>query len=127
LHGFPPISEQIEQRFPIPWNAGVDVHEVRDAGHYPISHAGDDHPTIAVPDQHDLSQILILQDVHHILYVPCQVSLRGCEMDALTQAGERRRVDFMPRRVQEWGDLLPTPAAVPCLKNENKHGHPCPP
>ena len=57
--------------------------------------------------QHDVAQILELQEIDDIDDVGIEVDVRIGQMDALAQPSERRRMHRMTGRTEKWGDSLP--------------------
>jgi hypothetical protein len=69
--------------------------------------------TVAVPNEHDVVEILELDEVHHVGYVGLEVNLGRGEVYSLTEAGEGDGVGVVASISQPTGDGLPTPAAQP--------------
>jgi hypothetical protein len=55
--------------WPSPGHEGVDIDEPPDLVAGAVGDAGRNHAAIAVADQHDVAEILVFDDVQHVLNV----------------------------------------------------------
>ena len=78
----------------------IKVDKLRDAQTLRLGYPGDHHSPIAVPDPHDLIQILILENRRDIPDVGVQIHVPREQMGTLTKARQRRRQDLVPVRGQ---------------------------
>lgn len=101
----------------------IDVDEPRNAFARLIGDSGDDGVRVAMPDQHYIAQILVSEHVHDIGDAGVEIHLPPGEMHALTQAGERHRVDAVSRRAQRLRDIALGPAADPHAGDKDKGCH----
>jgi len=70
------------QRLSVIRNKGIQVHEPDHPFWCAIGDARDDHPTIAVPNQDNIGQLFIDQDVEDVLNVGRKVDFRRCQVTA---------------------------------------------
>jgi len=93
----------------------------------PVRHAvhdaRDDHAAVAVADEDEVAQVLVLNDVDHVLDVGAQVRLRRAEVHALADAGEGRREDRVTGAPEQGPHALPDEAASPGAVHENEARH----
>src|ERR1700677_560602 len=88
-----------------------------------VRDARDHHAGVGMAAEHEISQLLPMDEIEHIHYMGLQVYALGKQVRALTDARERRREHLMPLLLQGLADTLPAPAAVPSPMNQNKRGH----
>ena len=62
---------------------GVEVHEPGGAFGHAVRRARDNEPTVAVTEEHHVSQVLELDEVHHVGYVGVQTYRRRGEVHPL--------------------------------------------
>src|SRR5436309_4724971 len=101
----------------------VQIHQLRQTAWDPVGDAGNDDPAAAVPDQHDVTETLVLDEIHDVGNVGLEVDLRAGQVRPFAQAGERDRIYIMPPVPQLTGNALPAPAPQPEPRNQNKRGH----
>ena len=89
LHPRPVHLVQIEQRLSVVGHKGIDIDQLLDLVARTVGDAGGDHAAIAVADQHDVAQILVLDDVQHVLDMRIQIDRRVGQMRALAEARYR--------------------------------------
>jgi hypothetical protein len=77
--------------------------------------------------QDQFPEVCVSQHVDNIVHMRLQDDARVRQMEAFTQASERRRVHAVPVFFQQGNELLPTPAPQPGRMHQNKDSHPrCP-
>jgi hypothetical protein len=81
---------EIEQRLAVPRHERVDVQEPRDPVRDAVGDRGDDHAAVALPDEHDIVEVVELEVLEHVLDVRPEVDGRRGEMTALAEPGQRR-------------------------------------
>ena len=111
---------QVEQRLSVLRHEGVDINQLRDPVARAVGHAGGKHAAIAVADQHDVAQILILDDVQHVLDMRIEIDGRMGQMRALAEARVARGDQPMPGRLHQRVHLLPGPARGPRAVTDEK-------
>ena len=57
---------------------GVQIHQLGEAIGDSVSHAGDHDPGVAVPKEHNVAEVFVLEDVHDVGYVGLKVYLWTC-------------------------------------------------
>ena len=122
LHALAVRLVEIQQRLAVLRNEGVEIDQLRDAIAGAIGDAGRDHAAIAVAEQHDVAQILELDDVDHILDMGVEIDRRIHQMHALAKSGVGRRDQPMAGRLHQRMHLLPRPAATP---HRDRRGRSC--
>ena len=85
------------------------------------------HAAIAVPDQHDIAQIFILDDAKHVLNMGFQVVRGTGQMSPFAQPGVARCEEFMSGRRHERPHLLPGPRRRPGAVGEHDSAPSVPP
>ena len=118
---------QVEQALAVPRHEGVEIDQLRDALARPVGDAGRHHAAIAVPDQHDIAQVLHLEHADDIGDVGVEIDRRAGEMRALAEAGIGRRPQLMPGGAHQRAHLLPGPGRRPGAMGDDEHGHACTP
>jgi hypothetical protein len=73
-----------------------------------------------VADQHDVAQILVLDDIQYVLNMRIQVDRRVGQMRALAKARVGRSDQAMPGRLHQRVHLLPRPARGPGAVTDKK-------
>ncbi len=116
------------------WHEVEHAHALGERGAVHVDHAlqpvaespgrpGDGGGRIAVGDQGDVAQIVLLDEVGDVRDVRVQVRPGPALLRALGQAGQcqrQRRVAVLPQRA---GGVLPGPRAEPGAGNEYEGGH----
>ena len=97
-HRLPRRLVQIEQRLSVVGHERIEIDQLRDAVPRAVGDAGRDHAAIAVADQRDVAQILVLDDVENVLDVGFEIDRRIGQMLALAETGVARRDQAMPGR-----------------------------
>jgi hypothetical protein len=105
------------------WDERVDVHDPLDSLRDTVGSAGHDHASIAMPDEHDVAEVIELEVLNHILDMRLEIDRRRGEMATRTEPGERRPYDLVPLRLQEPRHLAPLPATAerPMDDHERRH------
>src|SRR3990172_3806448 len=68
-------ATEVVDRLPVARQEGVQVDEVGDALRHAVRRARDDHAAVAVADEDEVAQVLVLDDVDHVLDVSAEVRL----------------------------------------------------
>src|SRR5215204_1681606 len=105
--------ELLKQDSAVGKRRGVQVHELGDALEDLVRRARDHEPAVAMPEEHDVVEILELYEVHHVGYVSFQVDLGRGEVHPLTKTSEGDRIGIVSLLSEATGDSLPTPAPQP--------------
>jgi hypothetical protein len=80
-------------------------------------------PGVAVPDEHQVVEVLELDQVHHVAYVGVEVDLGAGQVRPLAQTGERDGVGVVAVVAELAGHGLPRPAAEPGAWNQDEGRH----
>jgi hypothetical protein len=116
-------GERVERALAVAGQQGVEVDEPGEQGRRAVGDGGHHHAAVAVPEQHRLVQVLVLQHIHHVLDVGLKVEVGTRQVAALAQAGQGQRVDLVPRPLQRQPHLLPPPAAVGRPRDDHERRH----
>ena len=119
----PVRREEVEHRLAVPCHRPVQVDEVRDPPRQAVRNAGDDHRAVAVADQHDVAEVLVLEDAEHVLDVGVEVDPGVGEVDPLAKPGEGRGEDLVTSSSQQWDHPRPAPTAVHRAVDEDEGRH----
>src|SRR5690606_11023161 len=84
---------------------------------------GCDHAAIAVPDQHDIAQILELQHAEHVSDMRFEIDIGRGKMRALAKPGIARRINVVTGGAQDRPHLLPRPGRRPGAMRNNDGSH----
>ena len=101
--------EQLRQGLPVLGDEGVDVDQAGQALRHALGHPGDDGAPVAVPDQEDVLEVLVDEDVHDVLDVGVQPDRRRGEVDPLAEAGEAHPEHLVPGLLEQRGERPPLP------------------
>lgn len=97
----------------------LDVDQAADAVAEFVSHSGNDHAAIAVPDQDDVGQLLPDDRVDDVGDVRCETDGRRGQMDAFAEPGQRDAIHTMAGSRQDGIDRVPIPTAAPHPRNDD--------
>ncbi len=92
---------EVELRLTVHRDVTVQVDELRQAVGRTIRRPGDDHAAVAVSDEDDVSEVLVVENPHHVGYVRVEVDVRASEMRALAESREGRGEDIVAGFAQE--------------------------
>jgi hypothetical protein len=76
-----------------------------------------------VPEQHEVVEVLGLDQVHHVGEVGVEADLGAGEVHPVAKAGEGHRIDVVAAVTELPGDRLPGPAAEPGARHQHVGGH----
>ena len=113
--------EEIEHGLTMLWHERVQIYDVGDAFGHPIGHAGDDRARGAVPEEHNVAEILILQHIDNVVDVHVESDLGASEMAAFAEPRQCRSDDVVTALPQERGDFPPAPRPVPRGMYQDEH------
>ncbi len=99
---------------------------MRDPALGTVGNAGRNHPAIAVADQHDVAQILALQNAEHIGDMRVEIDIGRRKMRALAKPGIARRENVVASGAQQRTHFLPRPCRRPCAMRNDDCGHTSP-
>jgi hypothetical protein len=85
-----------------------------------VGHAGDDHAAVAVANEHDLAQLLGVDQAEHVVDVVLQRDVGAPKVGAIAIASERCGMDLMPGGAQRAEDAAPDPGAGPGAVHEDE-------
>src|SRR4051794_41285231 len=105
--------QEVQQALPVPRNESVDIDELPDLVARAVRNPCCTHAAIAVADQDDVAQVLILDDVQHIGDMRLEVDRGNGEMRALAESGIAWRHQAMAGLTHQGMHLLPGPAGRP--------------
>ena len=91
----PSRTNEIGQSLAIPRDEGVEVHQLGQPLGGALGDPGDDHAAVAMADEHDVGQVLVLQHAEHVLDVGVEVHPRVGQMRPLPEPGKGRRIHGM--------------------------------
>src|SRR5215216_755226 len=115
--------ELLNQATAVGKRRGVQVHQLGDALGDAIGRARDHEPTVAVPKEHHVVEVLELYELHHIGYVSIQVDLGRGKVNPLAEAGEGGGIGVVAFVPQLPGDLLPAPSSQPTATDQHVSCH----
>src|SRR5690606_28242062 len=92
---------------------GVEINDVLHPVGQLIDDAGNDHATVAVPDEYDIIEFLPENQVHDVRDVGVEIDVGAGEVNAFALPGQRDAVDGMSMRREQIADLLVFPATSP--------------
>jgi hypothetical protein len=105
----------------------VHVHELLHAAGAargePVGGAGDHHAAVAVAHQHDVGQLLGVDQADDVGNVVVQRDGRVSKVRALAVAGERDRMHLVAGRAQRAEHAAPHPGAAPGAVHQNVSAH----
>ena len=120
----PPLfAGDIPERLAIGRQEGVQIDQGADAAGAASGHAGDHHAAIGVADQDRVGDVLVFQDVRHVLDVGRERDAGMGKVRAFTQAGEGDDIDLVTRRSHQPRRLLVAPAAGPGAVHQYEGRH----
>src|SRR3712207_4905685 len=88
-----------------------------------VGRARDHEAAVAVPQEHDVAQVLELQQIDHVRYVGLEIDLRRSEMHPLAETGKGERVGVVSGISQPPGDGLPAPSPQPSVADQHVSCH----
>jgi hypothetical protein len=77
------LGQEVDKGLAVVWNKGIEIDELNDALARSICDARGDHATIAMADQHNVSQIFEFEDADNVLDVSFEVVFWSRQMRAL--------------------------------------------
>ena len=98
---------------------GIDVDQVTDAAARPLGDTGDDQSAIAVADEHDIVEILSVQEIDHIPNVCVERHTLRERAGVGSQAGQRGDEYRTSRQLQPRRHQIPRRAALKCAVYEH--------
>src|ERR1039458_595873 len=99
--------------FAVVGHKGVEIDHVFDAVGHAVGHAGDDHPAVAVADEHDVVQVFPHDDIDDVLDVRVEVNVGAGEMGPLALPRQRGAIDLVTVGGEQLVHVFPIPAAAP--------------
>src|SRR5262249_10855521 len=79
-------GKKFDKGLAVGWDKGIEIDELNDALARSICDARGDHATIAMADQHNVSQIFEFEDADNVLDVSFEVVFWSRQMRALAQS-----------------------------------------
>ena len=100
-------------RLTIARHGGVQIDEVSNAVVRLLSDSRDHRPAIAVADQRDIVQVVVVQKADDVSDMRVQPDVGAKQMRSLAKTGQRRRYHRMTAGVKRRRDIAPAPATKP--------------
>ncbi len=121
--------QEVERRFAVLEDRGVEIDEVANALGHAVGRAGDDWPGETVADQHHGGELLGVEHIDEVGNEGFECDSRRKQVTALAEPGLCRREDAMALGAERIGDARPAPAAVkgPMQQDETALRHPLAP
>jgi hypothetical protein len=88
-----------------------------------VGGAGDGHTAVAMADEHDIIQILPLDQVDDVGDMGVEIDRRTAKVRPLAQSSEGDGINVVAPRSQRSCDLRPAPPTHPGTADENKRRH----
>jgi hypothetical protein len=117
------VRQQGERRVTSVGQEGVDEDEPQQSAGKPGGNAGQDHPGVAVPGQHDIGEPLGLDGRNDVLHVRVESDAGAHQVRPVPQAGQGGREHVVPTPPQLVGDSAPAPSAMPGAVDQHVTGH----
>ena len=100
-------------RFAVARHGCVEIDEASNAVGRPLGDGRDHRSAVAVADQRDVVQVLVVQKAHDVGDMGVQADVGTKQMRALAKAGQRRRDHRMAASLKVRRDIAPAPASKP--------------
>jgi hypothetical protein len=98
-HGSPLRRDDVQHGLTVLRHESVEVHELPDALRNAIDDASDHDPARAVAHKDDVVEVLVRQEVDHVVDVGIEADLWTSQMDTLAESGQGGRVNGVSSRV----------------------------